>query len=138
MSSVSERRFMQNTVAIDRGPALLLRSEKASPTEAKVNFDHLRKAETTDWKVLLGAAIKRARSRREWSLNELAGKIPLPDGRPRDDRQVARWETGDERPHWDALFGIEPYFRQLLIVSLAELSGESVYIETVVRIRRSL
>jgi ribosome-binding protein aMBF1 (putative translation factor) len=104
-------------------PALPVKADKVAKAD-------LRKAETQDFRVSLGAAIRRARLRSEWSLKELAGELD------RDERQVARWESGDERAHWDALFAIEG-FRQRLIIALAELGGASVEIETIVRVRRS-
>lgn len=97
---------------------------RAETPEAK----HLRLAE--EYRVLLGAAIRRARLRLDWSLKELAGHVD------RDERQVARWERGDERPHWDALFALD-LLRPELIVALAELGGGTIAIETTVRVRRT-
>lgn len=67
---------------------------------------------------------------RGWSLKELAAEAV------RDERQIARWITGDERPQFDTLFAIES-FRQPLVLALCELAGAGVEIETTVRIRRT-
>jgi transcriptional regulator with XRE-family HTH domain len=90
----------------------------------------IRKADIPDFRVSVGNAIQRAASLVGWSLKELAGKVA------RDPRQVARWIAGVERPHFDALFAVEE-LRQPLVVALAELAGDQVEIETVVRVRRT-
>jgi hypothetical protein len=87
----------------------------------------LRKAETDGWRQHVGAAIQRAVSLRGWTLKEFAAAVG------RDERQCARWITGDERPQLDTLFAVDS-FRQPLIVALAEAAGEGVEIETTVRI----
>jgi len=109
-------------VPVSRATALPVRAEKVAKAD-------LRKADQSVCRALLGAAIRRARYRCEWSLKELAGKVG------RDERQVARWESGDERAHWDVLFEHQT-FRRELIIALAELGGDHVEIETVVRVRR--
>lgn len=81
------------------------------------------------WRAVLGGAIKRARARKDWSLKQLAASLD------RDERQVARWEDGSERAHWDALFAIDD-FRIELLIALAEVCGSAVEIETTVRIPR--
>lgn len=89
----------------------------------------LRKAEMPEFRVQVGRAIQRAISLVGWSLKELSGQVK------RDERQLARWMNGAERPHFDALFAVEE-LRQPLVVALAELAGDQVVIETVVRVRR--
>lgn len=101
--------------------ALPVRAEKCAKAD-------LRKPEMADYRALLGSAINRARLRCEWSLKEFADQVG------RDERQVARWLAGIERPHWDVLFALE-VFRHPLIVALAELGGDAVEIETIVRLR---
>lgn len=97
-------------------------------TENRAKAD-LRKAETPDYRVRIAKAIERARHMRGWTNDELSGKVG------RDARQVARWQTGDERPHLDALFAInDPLFRNALVIALAEL-GAGVEIDTVIRLR---
>ncbi len=89
----------------------------------------IRKAETEQWKAHIGGAIQRAMSLAGWSLKEFADRVG------RDERQVARWISGAERPQLDTLFAVDG-LRQPLIVALAELAGQGVEVETTVRIRR--
>lgn len=77
----------------------------------------------------VGKAIQRAMSLRGWSLKEFAAAVD------RDERQVARWLNGEERPQFDAMFARED-FRQPLVLALAELAGPVFEIETTVRTRR--
>ena len=88
----------------------------------------LRKAETDRWRCAVGLAVERVVSLCGWSLKEFAAAVG------RDERQVARWITGRERPQFDALFAVEQ-LRQPTIQALAELAGDGVEIETVVRLR---
>lgn len=105
--------------------ALLPSSDAFRPVMAKA----LLKAEIPPWRKVLGGAVKRARARKDWSLKQLAGSLD------RDERQVARWEDGSERAHWDALFALDE-FRIELLIALAEVCGTAVEIETTVRIPR--
>src|SRR5687767_13457160 len=75
----------------------------------------LRKAEILDWRADVGRAIERMRLLASLSLKELADAIQ------RDERQVARWIAGTERPQFDALFAVAA-LRQPLVVALAELA----------------
>lgn len=93
---------------------------------AKVGSLDLRKPENGEWRVL-GQAVERARNLLGLTLQEFAAQIR------RDERQVARWIDGSERPQVDAIFAVKT-FRQPLIVALAELADD-VIVETVVRIR---
>jgi hypothetical protein len=90
----------------------------------------LRNPERDVWRVGVGQAIARVQARSGLSLKEFSAALE------RDERQVARWFTGLEHPQVAALFAV-PALRQLVIVALAELAGESVEIETNIRIRRS-
>jgi len=87
----------------------------------------LRKPET--WKTEVGGAIERTRLLAGLSLKEFADRIG------RDERQIARWISGTERPQLDALFAVDA-LRQPLVIALAELAGTGVEVETTVRIRR--
>jgi len=82
--------------------------------------------EPREWREKVGRAIERAVQGRGWSLKEFAAKVE------RDERQIARWFSGDERPQFDVLFAL-PEFQQPLVVALASLAG-GVEIETVVRV----
>lgn len=96
--------------------------------QAKAGLKGLKEIETR-WRELVGGAIARAIAISGLSQKEVAGLTE------RDPAQVARWLTGAERPQFDALLAVEK-LRQPLIVALAELAGDGVEIETVVRIRR--
>lgn len=90
----------------------------------------LRKAETPHWRRAVGACIRRARLWMGWNLDEFAQHCPTADPvtgeqKPRDPRQVARWETGDERPHFDILLAI-PAFSERLILELGAAKGAQV------------
>lgn len=91
----------------------------------------LRKAEMDDRRVV-GRAIVRARSLLGWSLKELSGKVG------KDERQIARWEKGDDRDRaqLDALWAVEE-FRGPLVIALAEAMDDSgVVVTTHVQIRQ--
>jgi hypothetical protein len=90
----------------------------------------LRNAEMGRWPERVGGAIARVQHRSGLSLKEFAAVVA------RDERQVARWFAGTEHPQLAAIFAVAA-LRELLIVALAELAGESVEITTEIRIRRS-
>jgi transcriptional regulator with XRE-family HTH domain len=90
----------------------------------------LRKAEMDDWRLHVGGAIERMRMLSGLSLKEFAAVLG------RDERQIARWITGAERPQLDVLFAADD-LRQSLVIALAELAGAGIEVETTVRIRRS-
>lgn len=87
----------------------------------------LRKAEI-DWKPLIGAAIESTRLACKKSLKEFA------DAMPRDERQVARWISGTERPQLDAIFAVEA-FRQPLVIALADLAEAEITTQITIRRR---
>jgi len=89
----------------------------------------LRKAEADEWRLGVGQAIARVQQRSGLSLKEFAAVLH------RNERQVARWFTGAENAQLAAIVAV-PTLRQLLIVALAELVGESVEITTAITIRR--
>lgn len=89
----------------------------------------LRKAETPAYRQRVGKAVERARHLRGWTNDELAGKVN------RDPRQVARWQSGEERPQFDVLLAVEDdLFRNALVIAFAEM-GTGVQIDTVIRVR---
>lgn len=116
---------MSANVAAPAATAHLLTTE-IKPRMAKAD---LRKAETTAWREELGRAIQRAISLCGWTLKECAAQIR------RDERQLARWISGDERPQLDTLFAVDA-MRQALVIALAELAGAGVEVETTVRVVR--
>jgi hypothetical protein len=89
----------------------------------------LPKAEMVDWRAQIGTAIERTRLLSGLSLKAFAGTIG------RDERQVGRWITGDERAQLDAIFAVRE-LRGPLVIALAELS-QTVEVETTLRIRRT-
>ena len=93
---------------------------------AKAALPDVRKAE--NWSDL-GRAIDRVRTLHRLSLKEFA------DALQRNERQVARWFEGTERPQLEVVFGVVK-FRQSVVVALAELAGDGVIVETVVRVQR--
>jgi ribosome-binding protein aMBF1 (putative translation factor) len=90
----------------------------------------LRKAEMQqDWREQVGSAIERARVLSGLSLKEFAGAIG------RDERQIAKWIGGIERPQFDAIFAVKE-LRGPLVIALAELS-QTVEVQTTLTIRRT-
>jgi DNA-binding transcriptional regulator YiaG len=108
-------------------PARHLLKSEIRPTMAKAD---LRKAETAMWREAIGKAIERTRTLSGLQLQEFASAVA------RDERQVARWISGVERPQLDAILAA-PGLGKHFIQALAELSGD-VVIETVVRMRREV
>lgn len=107
--------------------AVASRHPELSDIRPRMAKADVRKAEV-DFRAQVGRAIQRAASLRGWTLKELAAAVN------HDARQVARWINGQERPHFDALFAVEE-LRQPLVVAIAELAGEGVEIDTVIRVR---
>jgi hypothetical protein len=108
-----------------------VRSSDNAPDAAKVHRKSVRKTDHfSKWRVLLGGAIKRARLRCDWNLKEFAARIG-----DRDERLVARWESGEDRAPYDELFADDDY-RPQLIVALAELSSDSIGIDTVITVKQ--
>lgn len=116
---------MATNLGAQASDSLLLRSEMR-PRMAKAD---LRKAEAGEWKANVGRAIQRAYLLCGWTLKEFADQVK------RDERQLARWISGAERPQFDTLFAVVA-LRQALIIALAELAGAGVEVETTVRVVR--
>jgi DNA-binding transcriptional regulator YiaG len=114
---------MSNTVH-DSLAARHLPLSDIRPRMAKAD---LRKAEVDDWRAAIGRAIERTRTLSQMSLKEFADAVQ------RDERQVARWITGAERPQFDAIFGVEG-LRAPLVIALAEMS-QDVEVITEIRVR---
>lgn len=105
------------------------------PVKAE-NLAHadLRKAEIP-YLLQVGRAVERARRMRGWTNDEFAGKCVARREATRDPRQVAKWQNGKERPHFDVLFAIEDdLFKNALVIALAALAT-GVEIDTVIRLR---
>ena len=87
------------------------------------------KIDDAEWRARVGKAIDRMRRLRGWTIDELAGHVD------KKESQVRAWISGKERPQFDALFSVESLRAPLMQALAAELAGEAVEIETVVRIR---
>jgi hypothetical protein len=94
---------------------------------AKAGLPEVRKTDLEPWRVRFGGVVRIVRG--TLSLKEFADAID------RDERQIARWESGEDRPQFDAIFAVDR-FQAPLIAAMAGLS-ECVEVETVVRIRRA-
>lgn len=77
---------------------------------------NLRKAESEDSLKELGECLGFARRYVGWSLKELAAALN------RDERQIARWERGEEKLSIVAVFAV-PKMRQPFVVALAKLAS---------------
>lgn len=84
--------------------------------QAKAN---LRFAEKRDLQAEIGGCLSRARHWVGWSLKEAAAELG------RDERQIARWENGQERTQVDVVMAVEQ-LAQPFCVQLAKLSGAAV------------
>lgn len=111
-----------------RQPVVSRLPERAERS-AKASLAHLRNPETEIWRARIGRAVDRAMRLAGWSLKELSGHVK------RDERQVARWIDGQERPQFDVLFAVA-VLQQPLVIALAELAEIGVEIDTVIRLRR--
>lgn len=109
---------MGSTLPIDSRPRHRELPEKA---DRMVSAD-LRKAETErESREKVGAAVRRCRTLSGLTLKEFAGLLR------RDERQVARWETGDERVHVDAIERV-PMLHLSWMQAQGELLGAKVNI----------
>jgi transcriptional regulator with XRE-family HTH domain len=101
---------------------------KAGIRKAEEADRDLRKAENDGWKERVGKAIERTRTLATLTLKEFAAQVG------RDERQVARWIDGTERPQIDAIFAVD-HLRGPLVIALAELAHD-IEVITEIRIRR--
>ncbi len=91
----------------------------------------IRKADDADWKVAVGHVVERTRQMSGLSLKEFSAAIH------RDERQVARWEDGTDRPQFDAIYAV-PRLRAFAVVAFAELAnGVGVEVITEIRVRKT-
>lgn len=118
-SSVAERRT-DTQRALPETPCVMAKAD-------------LRKAETVDYRARIAALVACVTG--HLLLKELQQRIERATGRTIDERQLKRWQSGEERPQFDALIAVEE-FRQPILLGFAEIAGAGVEIETVVRVRR--
>jgi len=109
-----------STSSVDR---LRERLETVSAPQAKANLKNVE----TAWRERIGGVVVRMRGLAGITQKELSALLEH-DGQA----QVARWESGKERPHFDLLFEVE-LLRQPLCQALAELAGAEI--ETTIRLR---
>lgn len=83
------------------------------------------------WKASLGTAVQRCFDLAGVSQKEGAALVA------RDPAQVQRWIAGSERPQFDALFAVDR-LRQPIVIALAEIAGQGVELETVIRVKREI
>lgn len=84
----------------------------------------------TDWKHRVGRAVERIFKLAGVSAKEAAAAMDV------DVAQVSRWCAGTERPQFDVMLSIDA-LRPWVVMALAEIGGEAVDVETIVRIRRT-
>jgi hypothetical protein len=89
----------------------------------------LRAAEIDPHRVALGQCIDRARMSCHWNLDQFTAAIGKQDA-----RQVARWISGAERPHLDALMSVPEFWREF-VIELAKLDPRFEVVSEI-RIRR--
>lgn len=104
-------------------------SEERTPRPRMAKAD-LRKAETEAHRREVGRIVERVQKLSGLNLQEFAAAIK------RDERQVKRWFTGEERPQLDAIRAVEQ-FRPLFLVAFAEDAGAAVELTTQIVVRRS-
>lgn len=106
----------------------LLKSDVRQPM-AKASLEQVRKADLDTWKAAMASVVVRVKA--GLSLKEFADLVD------RDERQVSRWLSGDDRPQFDAIFAVAQ-FREPLVIALAELAqSDNIQITTNITIRRS-
>jgi len=87
------------------------------PVMAKVHSSSVRLADTRPLFVQLGACIDEVRCGFRLTLEAFAHALG------KDDRQVARWISGEVRPQLETVLAVEK-FRAPLLIALASLSSE--------------
>lgn len=117
------------TTVPDRASDVISSDRRFRPAMAKAD---LRKAE--NW-AHIGKAIDRVRSMHHLSLKEFADALST-DDQPRDERQVAKWIEGKERPQIDVVFAVLA-FRASVVIALAEMAGDGIEVTTHISVRRT-
>jgi len=107
---------MADSIARRAAPAHVLLSD-VRPVMAKVHSSAVRNADSAQLFAQLGACIEDVRCDAKLTLDEFAHALG------KDDRQVARWIKGEDRPQLETVFAVER-FRAPLLVALAGLAPE--------------
>jgi hypothetical protein len=109
-------------------PTPLLVTEKPRK-QAKAALKGVRKAENGALWAKWGAAIDEVRHTFRLTLQQFAGELE------KDERQVARWIDGTERPQIEAVLA-KPRFAGVMLIALAQ-AEQGVSVDTVIHVRRS-
>ena len=119
---------MAPMVAQQSLPTPLLVTEKRAK-QAKAALPEVRKAEIErQWRAW-GGCLDEVRGVFRLTLLEFAAAVG------KDERQVARWIAGTERPQIETVFAVEK-FQGPLVIALARLAS-GVEVDTVIHIRRT-
>ena len=109
-------------------PTPLLVTEKPRK-QAKAALKGVRKAENGSLWAKWGGCIDEVRHTFRLTLQEFAGALE------KDERQVARWIAGQERPQIEAVLA-KPQFAGVMLIALAQVE-QGVSVDTVIHVRRS-
>lgn len=94
----------------------------------------LRKAEKVDYRARIAKEVIEPLLA-GLALKEVSALIFRATGREIDERQIARWKTGEERPQFDALIAVEQ-FRHPLLLLWAQFIGGAVEVTTHIVVKR--
>lgn len=119
---------MNNSIAQRSLPTPLLVTEKPRK-QAKAALPDVRKAEIERLWVKWGGCIDEVRGVFRMTLQEFAAALE------KDERQVARWIAGQERPQIETVLA-KARFEGPMLIALARLSS-GVEVDTVITVRRS-
>ena len=109
-------------------PTPLLVTDKPRK-QAKASLPDVRKAEIERLWVKWGGCIDEVRGVFRMTLQQFAGELE------KDERQVARWIAGQERPQIETVLAVE-LFQGPMLIALAR-SASGVAVDTVIHVRRS-
>lgn len=117
---------MAETVATSACSRHRVLPETAVSSLAKADLRNPEAVPDVEWRQRLGGAAREVRGAR--SLKELADVFAC------DDRQIARWERGEETPQWHRYFAAG--YGEAVLLAFARAIGSAVEIDTVLRLRR--
>lgn len=120
---------MAPSIAQPQLPTPLLVTEKPRK-QAKAALPEIRKAEIERRWVQWGECIDEVRGVFRLTLQEFAAALG------KDERQVARWVSGQERPQIETVLAVERFHGPMLI-ALAKLAKDGIRVRTTIEIERS-
>jgi hypothetical protein len=97
--------------------------------QAKASLPEIRKAEMARLWVKWGGCIDEVRGVFRLTLQQFAAELG------KDERQVARWVEGKERPQIETVLAVDR-FQGAMVIALARLAS-GVEVDTVIHVRRS-